>query len=549
VQDPSIAATPAPDRGDRAAKLIEAGLVLSSELSLDHVLQRLVDVATEVVDARYGALGVLDHDGRIKEFLTTGVTSDEREAIGDPPVGHGLLGLLIREGRPIRVPDIASDPRSVGFPPNHPQMTSFMGTPVKAHGRIFGNIYLTEKIGAAAFTDEDERTLAILAAQAGVAIENARLYAEARRRERWLESVREIGSRILSGASSDEALELIAARAMELVGADLATIAIPGPGDDKLTISVAVGTHASALRGRAFPLDSSLSGEVIRFGRAAIVEDAGADEHVHQPLVHLGSVGPAMFIPLSSGTGAFGTLAVANLRGGRTFGDEDVRLVETFAAQAAVALEYERARQQAQRLALMEDRERIAKELHDGVIQSLFAVGMGLQGASAMSAEAETARRLDDAVQEIDRVIRDLRNYIFGLRPGILADRQLDQALRELTKEFEQKSEVVTVVDIDEDVAGELGSRASELIQMTREALSNVGRHAAAATCRVSLHRDGHNAILAIDDDGEGFDPAVGRPGGQGLTNLRARAEALGGETSIESSAAEGTTVRITIPL
>jgi signal transduction histidine kinase len=368
--------------------LIEAGMILASELSLDAVLQRIVELAVEITDAHYGALGVLTPDGRaIEEFITVGVTLEERAAIGDPPVGHGVLGLLIEEVGPLRLPDIGADPRSVGFPPNHPPMRSFLGAPVVARGRVFGNIYLTEKRDAPEFTREDEAALIVLATQAGVAVENARLYVETQRQHRELE-----------------------------------------------------------------------------------------------------------------------------------------------------------------RLSVLEDRERIAKELHDGVIQSLFAVGMGLQGTAALAQDEEIGRRVDDAVTEIDRSIRDLRNYIFGLRPGILADRQLDQALRELGAEFESRTGVVTVVDIDDRLAAELASRAGDLVQLTREALSNVGRHAKATTCRVSLRRGETGlAVLEIDDDGTGFDPEVS-PAGMGLANMRDRVAALGGDLSIDSTGGEGTTVRLTLP-
>ena len=377
-----------PSRRDHI--LIEAGMILASELSLDAVLQRIVELAVEISDARYGALGVLTPDRRaIQEFITVGVTAEDRAAIGDPPVGHGVLGLLIEEVGPLRMPNIGADPRSVGFPPNHPPMRSFLGAPVVSRGTVFGNIYLTEKKDAPEFTSDDEATLIVLASQAGIAIENARLYEEIQRQQREL-----------------------------------------------------------------------------------------------------------------------------------------------------------------QRLSVLEDRERIAKELHDGVIQSLFAVGMGLQGAASFAKDEDLGRRIEGAVEEIDRAIRDLRNYIFGLRPGILADRQLHQALQELGTEFESRSGVVTVVDVDGQTAGALASRAGDLVQITREALSNVGRHAKAETCRVSLRRGAleGTALLEIDDDGVGLDPEA--PGtGMGLQNMQDRVASLGGDLTIESAVGAGTTVRLTIPM
>jgi signal transduction histidine kinase len=372
---------------DRADLLIEAGLALASERSLEAVLQRIVELAVNITGARYGAISVLAADGRIQEFITEGITDEERAKIGDPPTGHGILGLLISEARPLRLAEIAAHPMSVGFPPHHPPMRSLLGAPVLARGKVFGNIYVTEERGDEEFSLDDERVLQVLATQAGVAVENARLYEEMLRAQ------------------------------------------------------------------------------------------------------------------------------------------DEVR-----------------------RLEVLDDRERIAKELHDGVIQSLFAVGMSLQGAAALAQDEGITRRIEGAVEDIDGAIRDLRNYIFGLRPGILADRQLDQALRELGTEFEQRSGVVTVVDVDPGIGAELASIASDVVQITREALSNVGRHAEATTCRVSLRRGADGAILMIDDDGGGFDPGAAVEG-LGIENLRDRVTSLGGSLDIESGGGEGTTVRAVLPL
>jgi signal transduction histidine kinase len=374
-----------PQEGDR--RLIEAGMALASELSLDAVLLRIVELAVDLTGARYGALGVLTPDGRsIEEFITVGITAEERAALGDPPTGHGLLGALIREARPLRIPDIGADPRSVGFPPNHPPMKSLLGAPITGRGKVFGNIYLTDKQDADAFDEEDERMLLVLATQAAVAVENARLYEETERSGREL-----------------------------------------------------------------------------------------------------------------------------------------------------------------QRLQVLEERERIGKELHDGVIQSLFAVGMHLQGLATATGDDNISRNLESAVEDIDHAIRDLRNYIFGLRPGILADRQLDQALKEMATDFAARSGVVTVVDVDADAASRLTSRAADVVQIVREALSNVGRHGAATTCRVSVERNATGLMIEVDDDGQGFDVELTRSG-MGLQNLQERVGSLGGVFQIESTPGEGTTVRATFP-
>ncbi len=531
---------------DRRDELIRSGLALAAELDLGAVLKRIVELAVELTDATYGALAVLNQDGSIRDFITTGITDEERTAIGDPPAGRGVLGLLVREGHPIRLERISDHPASVGFPPNHPAMTSFLGTPILARGRAFGHIYLTDKRGAQAFDDDDEQALLVLAAQAGTAIENARLYEEATTRQRWLEAVREIGETILARARSDEALQIVAERARELVGADLALVSVP-EGSSDLRVAYADGLKAASVLGSTFPLEGSISGEVVR-GGAVEVTNAATDDRRLGPIVVAGGFGPVVVVPLIARDQAFGTLSVANERGGAHFEEQHVRLLQTFADQAAVALEYARAQREIERLVVLEDRERIAKELHDGVIQALFAVGMGLEGTAMMTGDEEVATRIEGAVKEIDRVIRDLRNYIFGLRPGILADRELDKALRALVDEFQSRSGVVTIVELDEQVASGLGSVAADVVQLAREALSNVGRHADATTCRISLRHEDHAAILEIDDDGRGFDPETVRRG-EGLTNLERRAESLGGRTSIGSEPAKGTTIRIELPL
>jgi signal transduction histidine kinase len=531
---------------ERYERLLETGLTLAAELSLPAALQRIVELAAELTGARYGALGVLDRDGTISEFITTGVTQEQRAAIGHIPVGRGILGVLIDDARPLRLHDIAEDPRSVGFPPNHPPMRSFLGAPVTARGRVYGNLYLTEKEGGADFGADDERVLVLLAAQAGVAIENAYLYEETQDRARRLEAIRAITTAILGGTDTQELLTLVVRHARELAGADLATLALPA-GSGRLTVEAADGLLADQLRGTVFPAEGSVTGEVIRTGKAVVLADASADERVVQPIVRAGG-GPAVFIPLAVRGNILGSLTVANRRGGPLLREAAIPLVETFAEQAAVAIEYGRLQRELHRLALLEDRERIAKELHDGAIQALFAVGMGLQGSALLAGDDDLRGRLQNAVEELDRVIGDLRNYIFGLRPGILADRQLDQALKGLVEEFGERTGVLAIAEVDPAAAAELTGRAADVVQLAREALSNVSRHAQAATCRVSLYRSEGGGVLEVDDDGRGSDPAATTGTGQGLRNLRERAEGLGGQAKIHSTPGEGTRVRVTIP-
>ena len=535
-------------RGVRRDALVEAGLVLASELSLPAVLQKIADLACDIADARYGALGVLGPDGLIEQFVTHGVTEEERRAIGHIPVGKGILGALIHDATPLRLRHIQRDPRSVGFPANHPPMTSFLGVPVKIRNRVYGNLYLTEKRGATEFTAEDEQAVITLATQAAVAIENARLYDEARSHQRRLEAIGEVMQAILSGRELDEALALVAGHARNLVAAALATIAMPS-GAEELTLRVAEGAHADELRGMRFPMAGSLSGEVMRGGEALVLEDASIDDRVHQPVVKVGHIGPALWVPLTGAQGPVGTLLVGNLRGGRRFTENDIGLVSLFAAQAGLAIANARIREELERLAVLEDRERIAKELHDGVIQTLFAVGMSLQAADTGLADPSTLHdRLASAVADIDRAIRDLRNFIFGLGPGGLADRQLDQALRDLIDELRRGCDVAIRVEVDPESASLLAPHAPNILQLVREAMSNAIRHAEAETISVELGRDGEALTLVVEDDGSGFDPDAASGGGRGLGNLRARAEAIGGRLDIESRAGHGTTVRLRVP-
>ena len=534
---------------DHAARLLQAGMVLASELSLPAVLQRIVELAVELTGAQYGAVGVLGSgEERIAEFITSGISDEARALIGHIPQGHGVLGQLIEDPRPLRLANVSAHPSSSGFPPHHPSMSTFLGAPVMARGQVFGNIYLTEKSGDLEFTQKDQDALMILAAQAGVAVANARIYEESERRLRSLEAVSELSDRIISGDDIARVLETVAANARELVHADLSMIVGQPPGAGAPAVMVADGHAAEQLRGMPVPAGRSISGEVMRTGRPMVVEDASSQAHAYEPLVRSADMGPTIFVPLRLRGEVFGTLTVANRRRGQGFTAADVALVQTFANQASVALENANAKDDRERLSLLDERERIGRELHDGVIQSLFAVGMSLQGTAMASQEQETHRRLDGAVEELDRAIRDLRNYIFGLRPLILGDHHLDAALQELVQEFSEATGVVTVADIEAGAAISLAEVSADLVQLVREALSNVRRHAGASTCRVSLRLEGDGAILEIDDDGRGFDPGAVRMG-LGLDNLRKRAQRIGGEGTIDSVPGEGTLVSIRLPL
>jgi signal transduction histidine kinase len=533
---------------DRKDVLLEAGLALSSELSLPVILQRIVDLAAQLTDARYGALGVLGSGGDLTDFITTGLSKRERDAIGPLPKGRGILGVLIHDAVPLRLERIGVDSRSIGFPANHPPMTTFLGAPVKALGRVFGNIYLTEKRDGQQFTQEDEDDVLVLATQAGVAIANATLYEEAHQRERWLDALRQTTVAIMADEPIESVLALICRLARELAAADLAILVTSSDQPGRLVVATAEGAYDQRLRGLDLPIEGSISGEVMKTGRPIVLENASGDSRTYQPMVQLGQMGPSIFAPLIVRGRPFGSVAVSSLVGAPPFPQAAVLLVETFAEQASVALDLSRLRRDAERVAILEDRERIAKDLHDGIIQSLFAVGMGLQGTAATVRDTEAESRLEGAVNEIDRVIRDLRNYIFGLRPGILADRQLDQALRTLAREVSEQSDLKVIVDVDSTVAAELSPKATALLQLTREALSNVQRHADASECVLSLQRNRTHAVLSVRDNGRGFDPAAVQLG-QGIANMRDRVKRIGGRVRVVTAPGKGTRLRVAIPL
>jgi signal transduction histidine kinase len=530
----------------RAERLLDTGLALAAELSLPALLQRLVDLAVELTNAHYGAVGVLSSDGvELSDFITSGLSQQERTAIGELPHGRGILGVLIREPTVLRIQDIGRDPRSTGFPPNHPPMRSFLGAPIRAHGRVFGNIYLTDKQGAQEFTEDDEAAILILATQAGVAIANAQLYNELQLRERWLDSVREVSTTLLAGDTPRAALQLVAQHARELGNADMATISVPE--GDGLRIIIADGAGADQLLDVEVPLSGSLSAEVIRTERTLVVADASRSP-LTQPMVSTAGVGPMILVPLALRTSTAGVLAVGRTAGRPRFGTADIPLLESFAEQASLALEYARALSELSRLGMIEDRERIARDLHDGVIQSLFAVGIGLQGTAAVVGDVRLADRIQQFVTEIDRVIGDVRSYIFGLRPTSLSAGNLTNTLEQIAHETEERTGVTVIVDVDGSLEAPLSHGLAEVIHIVREALSNVGRHAAATTCRVSLRRDGSSAVIEVDDDGRGFDRESTLTG-LGMGNLAERAAAIGGILEVDSEPGRGTTIRVTVPL
>jgi signal transduction histidine kinase len=539
-------------RRDQLHGLLDAVVAVGGGLELPATLRRIVEAATELVDARYGALGVIGPDQMLTEFVYTGIDEPTREKIGHLPEGRGILGLLIAEPRLVRLHDLTEHPASYGFPPHHPPMRSFLGVPVRLRGEVFGNLYFTEKRGGD-FTADDEAVVQALAAAAGVAVENARLFEETRRRQRWLEASSEITTSLLSGVGSADALAQVASRARDLAGADLTMIALPDPDPDRhesdLVVQVAVGPDAEAVRGARLPGGSSVAGKVYQSGVLETVSD------VTEALAAVGGVGgsvaadygPALFAPLSGGGKALGTLVAVNHAGRGGFDPDTVSLTSAFAGQAALALQLADARRAEEQLTVYEDRDRIARDLHDHVIQRLYASGMSLEGLTRQVGSPAAQAKLQRIVDDLDQTIREIRTTIFALQAGPAEQAGLHQRLVTVVGETTAGTGLVP----DLSVAGPVDTLvppevAAHALAVVREALSNVVRHAAARWAAVTVTA-GETLWIEVADDGVGI-PAGGRR--SGLANLADRAAGLGGELQLLSRPqGQGTCLVWEVPL
>ena len=500
---------------ERLRSLLHAVLAIGEDLDLPTVLHHITEVAASLVDAEYAALGVISPDGNgLSQFIVVGVDDEMVERIGNLPAGHGVLGMLIKDPKPLRLDKLEDHPQSFGFPPDHPPMHTFLGVPIRVRDAVFGNLYLTEKRGGGSFDEQDEAVVLGLAAAAGVAIQNARLYTESRQRERWLEAIGEVSTALLSGKDPEDVLALVATRARQVTGAALAFVALPVEGG-RLLVEVADGEGADAQRGRL--LDAT-------------------------------SPGDGLAVPLGGDDGdQRGMLVVTGLAG--LDATLVTRALTSFAAQAAVALELAERRRDIERFAVFEDRDRIARDLHDLIIQRLFATGMQLEGAGKLIDQRpeEAAARVHRAVDDLDGTIRELRSTIYGLQ----APQDEHSSLRAL---------VLQAVDAGAEQLGFTPSLrmdglldtlvpsgvADHLLAALREALSNAARHAAAQKVDVLVVVRDEELVLEVVDDGGGLGPTSRR---SGLANLGARAEQLGGTLHLDSAPGAGTRLTWRVPL
>jgi signal transduction histidine kinase len=535
----------------RLRGLLAANRTITADLTLPTVLRRIVEAGCQLVRARYGALGVLAPDGGLAEFVHVGLDERTVARIGHLPEGKGLLGALIDDPRTIRLRSIEDDPRSVGFPPHHPPMTSFLGVPLLVRGKVFGNLYLTERTDGGEFTADDEELVAALAATAGVAIENARLYEQSQRRQDWLQASAKITRQLLS-AEGEEPLQLIAREARQIADADVVTVVLPTESRERMMVEVAAGRAADELTGMSYPIEHTLTGLALSSGHPVLVgdaDDSDYDSHLSEVL----PVGPVMVLPLVGTVDTRGALVIARLRGRNRFDDADLDMATSFANHAAVALELADGRENQQRMILLEDRDRIARDLHDHVIQRLFAAGLAVESVAARPGSDETSLRLRRVVTELDETIRQIRTSIFQLRGPMTAEVGTTRSAV-----LSVVSELEPVLGIEPRVtfAGPVDLAApdasvDDLIAALREALTNVARHAKARCVDVAVEATTESLVLEVSDDGVGIEV---ESRWSGLANLRARAEQHGGTFTIgpieePPDYRQGTLLRWTIPL
>jgi signal transduction histidine kinase len=533
----------------RLSALLDAVMAVTADLELADVLTRIVRSACELVDAKYGALGVLGPDGEhLVEFVTQGVTQEEREAIGDLPRGHGVLGLLIREPRPRRLADLAGHSDSFGFPPNHPTMNSFLGAPVRVRDAVFGNLYLTEKQGAAEFTSDDEAILVALAAAAGIAIDNARQYEASRQQRQWLATTGAVTQLFLEGRDERSAMHFLAQRTWELAQAQMAMVALYDDDGDLVVRAVQAGGSP----GGGERSDGAL-GTVLHKGHwrelvaarepVLLVTRPGdpAVDGLTNDVRALGASdpdGPTALLPITVGEDEIGVLAVAWAADAETFVGDVVPPLAALAQQMGLALVAARSQQDRSRLAMLEDRDRIARDMHDHVIQRLFATGLSLQSAARLAEHPVVRTRLDEAVDNLDAAIKDIRRTIFELHRAKPA-RELREEIAELVRESAQTLGFVPDLTLDGGLDALTANLESDLVAVVREGLANVVRHARASSVsvRVRVTSDG-TIMVEVADDGVGVSPTAVQ---SGLANLRQRAESRGGSLTLAARRPRGT--------
>lgn len=522
--------------------LVEAMLAVTSGLDLDATLQTIVRTATTLVDARYCALGIRGEGHTIVEFILEGMGEADLERIGRVPQGIGVLGVLLDDPRSIRLDEIAKHPASVGFPPNHPPMHTFLGVPVRIRDEIYGNLYLTEKAGGEPFSEDDEMLVEALAAAAGIAIDNARLYQESRDRLAWIESTRDITTRLLAGDDPGQVFGRILEEALKLNKAEAVVVAVPAATDaaevDELVVVQAAGMAGLPDPAPTFGVPDSVPGAVFADQRPRRLSSLANLDAL------LDEAGPVMVLPLRTTEAVAGVVLVVRRTGSREFTDEQLSMTAAFAGQTALAWQLANSQRRMRELDVISERDRIARDLHDHVIQRLFAVGLSLQGAVQRARVPEVKKRLADTIDELQNVIQEIRTTIFDLHGGSSGTTRLRQRITDAVAAFSGSGLRTTVAFVGplSVVDATLADHAEAVV---REAVSNAVRHSGAATLTVTVRVEDELSV-EVTDDGCGMPDDVTA---SGLNNLRARAATMGGELAFEDAPGGGTVLRWVAPL
>jgi len=537
---------------ERLRALVDAGIALSSELSLDAVLRKVVETAASLTGAKYAALGVIDPSGtRLERFLTTGIDAETHAAIGDLPTGRGILGVLIRDATPLRLRDISEDPRSVGFPPGHPPMHTFLGVPIALRGIAYGNLYLTEKDGGGDFTDEDEETALVLAAQAAVAIENARLYESATRWSAQLESLNEVAVALVSEFELVPLLQIVAERLRVLLDASSVSIALPqGEG---LRIEAAAGLGADQLLGLTIPPRSKTM-RVLGRRHSERVDSVIDDPEIDQETVRRMRMRSGLYVPLVLRGEAIGVITAQDKNGpDPRFTAEDVRVAELFAQRAAAAVDISQrvARDALHRVVSAQEleRRRLARELHDETGQALTSILLGLRTVEDARGQDEQRAAVAEVRDLVRSTLQDVRQLAVELRPKALDDFGLVAALERLTQNFAEQTEIKVAFESTLPPGRLPPEVETALYRIVQESLTNVVKHARASHVSIVLGRKGASVTAIIEDDGVGFDPARAREDGLGLIGMRERVALVGGRLTVESRPGAGTTFVAEVPV
>jgi signal transduction histidine kinase len=543
---------------NRLRALFAASMAITSELSLDALLQRLVETAADITRARYAALGVIDPSGsQLERFLTTGVDAETHAAIGDLPRGRGILGVLIGEAKSLRLHELGEDPRSVGFPPNHPPMRSFLGVPILLRGVAYGNFYLTEKAGGEDFTDEDQELVTLLAGQAAVSIENARLYEATTQWSSQLESLHEVGNALATETDIDRLLDLVARRLRDLLDARLVTVLLPAGPDDLRFVAVAFAGGdgvAGELLGGTMSRASSKSGKVFALGRSERSDSVLDDPEVDHEIMRRFGARSGLWVPLVARSRTIGLIAAHDKLGpDARFSDNDVRLAETFASRAALAVDMSQriARDALRRVVDAQEleRRRLARELHDETGQALTSILLGLKTLEETVGDEGRNAAVGDLRELVVATLQDVRRLAVELRPKVLDDFGLVAALERLTETFAEQTGIL--VRFESGLGGDRLPAEVEtaLYRIVQESLTNIVKHAHAQTISIAVARKPGAVVVVVEDDGHGFDPADVRDGGFGLEGMRERVGLLDGRLQVESGEGAGTTLVAEVPL